>query len=320
MKNYKQDLEKNKRSDLHSSLWILIHFSFVFAPVFITATNIIEINPFFCWLWFGIFANGLINLMHEAAHRLLFRRRKSSDFFGKWILGPLLISDFEGYKKRHWVHHNKFGKKEDTKKTYLVNINKWNSLKFLIECLILKEGCKKFFSQFSSKEKKVSFSFRILFRFFLVHSIFLFLIIISNLFFSNMNFNELFISISTAYIFVYIYGLASLSVFFSTLRAIAEHQVNSLDDYKVDKIKDKGVLRNLKCNIMTKLIFGSYGFSEHATHHKFPSVPSYNLDKLTRSLIKEDSRLVAEKGYVEIICNLIFKNNSNQIEILNLKS
>ena len=69
---------------------------------------------------------------------------------------------------------------------------------------------------------------------------------------TNMNLNEVFISVFTAYIFVYLYGLASLSVFFSTLRAIAEHQVNN----KTDSKESKGVLRNLRCNIFTKLIFG----------------------------------------------------------------
>ena len=310
MENYKYFLEKNKRSDLYSLFWIFFHFTFVFSPVFIKATNIIEINFIFCWIWFGVFANGLINLMHEAAHRLLFKKKQNSDFFGKWILGPLLISDFEGYRKRHWIHHNKFGKAEDTKKTYLVNINRWNSLKFLIECLILKEGFKKFFSQFSRKTKNDFSSLKILLRFFLVQSIFLSLIIISSLFLSNMNLNEVFISVFTAYIFVYLYGLASLSVFFSTLRAIAEHQVNN----KTDSKESKGVLRNLRCNIFTKLIFGSYGFSEHATHHQFPSIPSYSLKKLTNKLAQDDSKFIADNGYINTIFKLIFNDNSNDIK------
>ena len=312
MENYKHFLEKNKRSDLYSLFWIFFHFSFVFSPVFIKATNIIEVNFIFCWIWFGVFANGLINLMHEAAHRLLFKKKQNSDFFGKWVLGPLLISDFEGYRKRHWVHHNKFGKEEDTKKTYLVNINKWNSLKFLIECLILKEGFKKFFSQFSTKTKtKKGFSsLKIILRFFLIQSIFLSLIIISSIFLSDMNLNEVLISVVTAYIFVYLYGLASLSVFFSTLRAIAEHQVYN----KIGSKEEKGVLRNLKCNMFTKLIFGSYGFSEHATHHQFPSIPSYSLEKLTNKLSQDDSDLIAYDGYISTIFKLIFNDSSNHVE------
>ena len=222
----------------------------------------------------------------------------------------MLISDFEGYRQRHWVHHNKFGKDEDTKKTYLVNINKWNSLKFLIECLILKEGFKKFFSQFSTETKKSFSSLNIILRFFLIQSIFLSLIIISSLVFSNMNLNEAFISVCTAYIFVYLYGLASLSVFFSTLRAIAEHQVCN----KTYSKKEKGVLRNLKCNIFTKLIFGSYGFSEHATHHQFPSIPSYSLEKLTSKLAQEDSNLIAYNGYINTIFKLILSDNPNHAE------
>ena len=316
MENYKHFFEKNKRSDLYSLLWVFFHLTFVFFPIFITATNIIEISFIFCWIWFGVFANGIINLMHEAAHRLLFKNKQSSDFFGKWILGPLLFTDFEGYRKRHWVHHNKFGKKEDTKKTYLVNINKWNSLKFFIECLLLKEGFIKFFSQLQLKEKKSFTSLKIILRLFLVQSVFLSLIITSGLLFSDMNLYEVFISVSTSYLFVYLYGLATLSLFFSTLRAIAEHQVNYINS----KEEDKGVLRNLKCNFLTKLVFGSYGFSEHATHHKFPSIPSYSLKKLTNELVKDDSELIAHNGYINIILELIFKDNSRKNLNLDIKS
>ena len=42
MENYKYFLEKNKRSDLNSLFWIFFHFTFVFSPVFIKATNIIK--------------------------------------------------------------------------------------------------------------------------------------------------------------------------------------------------------------------------------------------------------------------------------------
>ena len=131
-----------------------------------------------------------------------------------------------------------------------------------------------------------------------------------------MNLYEVFISVSTAYLFVYLYGLATLSLFFSTLRAIAEHQVN----YVNSKEEDKGVLRNLKCNFLTKLVFGSYGFSEHATHHKFPSIPSYSLKKLTNELVKDDSELIAHNGYINIILELIFKDNSRKNLNLDIKS
>ena len=45
---------------------------------------------------------------------------------------------------------------------------------------------------------------------------------------------EIILNLMLSYFFVYLYVLASLGVFFSSLRAIAEHQINEVDE-KEDK-------------------------------------------------------------------------------------
>ena len=99
---------------------------------------------------------------------------------------------------------------------------------------------------------------------------------------------------------IYIYGLASLGVFISILRAIAEHQVLESSSY----IVGRATLRNLQCNFLTRMIFGSYGFSEHATHHKYPSIPYYNLVLATNFFRRENKLLKYSSGYIQTLIQL----------------
>jgi len=58
-----------------------------------------------------------------------------------------------------------------------------------------------------------------------------------------------------AYGFVYIHGIAAVTVFAANLRAIAEHQIGG------DHAAHTGLaaLRNFSCNPMTRIFFGAYG-------------------------------------------------------------
>jgi fatty acid desaturase len=52
-------------------------------------------------------------LMHEAAHRLLFRNRKVNDFVGRWLLGFPSFTPIDAYRRGHMAHHrDEFGPDE----------------------------------------------------------------------------------------------------------------------------------------------------------------------------------------------------------------
>lgn len=52
-------------------------------------------------------------LMHEAAHRLLFRNRKINDFVGRWLLGFPSFTPIDSYRRGHMAHHREeFGPDE----------------------------------------------------------------------------------------------------------------------------------------------------------------------------------------------------------------
>jgi fatty acid desaturase len=52
-------------------------------------------------------------LMHEAAHRLLFRNRAVNDFVGRWLLGFPAFTPIDAYRRGHMAHHrDEFGPNE----------------------------------------------------------------------------------------------------------------------------------------------------------------------------------------------------------------
>jgi fatty acid desaturase len=52
-------------------------------------------------------------LMHEAAHRLLFRNKTANDVVGRWLLGYPAYVNTDGYRRVHMAHHrDEFGPDE----------------------------------------------------------------------------------------------------------------------------------------------------------------------------------------------------------------
>jgi len=53
------------------------------------------------------------SLMHEAAHRLLFKNKALNDWVGRWLLGYPSFTTTEGYRRVHMAHHREeFGPEE----------------------------------------------------------------------------------------------------------------------------------------------------------------------------------------------------------------
>ena len=53
------------------------------------------------------------SLMHEAAHRLLFKQRRLNDVVGRWLLGYPGFTTTDGYRRVHMAHHREeFGPDE----------------------------------------------------------------------------------------------------------------------------------------------------------------------------------------------------------------
>ncbi len=290
----------SKRSDAISLAVVAGHLTFVLAPIYLAAAVEPSAVLVGLWLWFGVSSHGLINLMHEAAHRLVFRRRKASDVLGRWVLGPLFIADFDAYRERHWIHHYKFGEDEDTKDTYLVNISRWGLLRLGLSCLALIEATRRFLIQMRSDpdhDIQARASRSAVIRVATAQFVFVATLVLVGTATSSWDLADGLVKSALAYLGVYAYGLGSLTAFVAALRAIAEHQRGGVGGVDVGR----AALRNLKCNLLTRLIFGAYGFAEHATHHQWPGLPSYRLEQATRVLAANDPRLAPHQGYMGVL-------------------
>jgi fatty acid desaturase len=51
-------------------------------------------------------AFALLNILgHEAAHRLLFNRKRVNDLVGRWLLAYVALNPFDAYRRAHMAHH-----------------------------------------------------------------------------------------------------------------------------------------------------------------------------------------------------------------------
>jgi len=287
------------RPDSVSLRIVASHILFVLLPVYLAATSPPTAILFLLYLWFGITMQGLLNLMHECAHYHVFQRRRGSDVLGQWILGPLMVADFDKYRRLHWAHHRNLGSDADPKYTYRVEILGWRLPFVLVTCLVGVEAFRKFiYQRGGDREVAASPSSRQwIVRTCLVHTVFGASLVAVAYGAGAGDIRAATLQGAVAYGFVYAYGMMSLTIFVATLRAIAEHQ----DSPDAPLAVGEAVLRNLKCGPWGRLILGCYGFAEHATHHWEPAIPYYHLERATENLADRDRQFAPRDTYVSVL-------------------
>lgn len=297
-----------KRSDIISLLIVTINIIFVLAPLFIGAS--IEPGPIYLGLslWFGVAMSSLLNLMHEAAHFHVFKGRHHSRLLGRYILSPLVVSNFDAYRKRHWLHHKHLGQAQDTKYTYLMNLSGVGLMMFFLRLLFLIEALKKFtyINRADNEQQNINKEYSVspLLPILAIHLVlFVGLFLTVRVSHSVTYIDSVFILL-WVYLVIYVYGLGAITMLVNALRSVAEHRIFYQD--KPEASSD-AALRNLKCTSLSRILFGAYGFGEHATHHAYPSIPYYHLGALTARCAQQDAMFQPSYGYFEICWKLIKK-------------
>jgi fatty acid desaturase len=103
-------LEKN---DFRAALSILFNWGLVllsFAAVAAWPNPLTIVAALFA---IGARQLGMAILMHDAAHRILFRSRALNDWAGNWLCAYPIWSDLTPYRPYHLQHHGKTGGAED---------------------------------------------------------------------------------------------------------------------------------------------------------------------------------------------------------------
>ncbi len=297
-----------RRSDALSVVCVGSHIALVFAPVFASAFAGPQWWWVLAWVFVGFGMNGLLNLMHESAHALVFRNKRPSEFLGRHVLAPLVFADFDGYKARHWQHHRCLGVEGETKDTYLIDIRGARILRLFVRCLCGIEALGKFTGQSTALVESQGQDVR---RHWLVRVAVTQGILISALLLTALggqrSLAEAVLSAAAAYGFVYLYALMSLTIFAAALRAIAEHQLHGESD-----VQGYAALRNFKCNFITRFLMGAYGFGEHETHHMHPGIPDYHLPAATARLAVEQTSLIPKSGYFTTLFRIIQTDDRRQ--------
>jgi fatty acid desaturase len=258
-------------------------------------------NTVICWALFGISMNGVLNLMHECAHYHVFRERRWSDRLGRSLIAPMVLADFDAYRRRHWDHHRFVGIEGETKNTYLIDIRGQQLFWFWCRCALMIEAVRKFVGQTGARTESGGESLPI-WRVVAFHLVFL-----TSLFAVSLEFNRssgvemAALCALVAYGVVFLYGLASVTVFMAALRAIAEH--HQYDDESAHR--GFAALRNFSCNTFSRFVMGCYGFGEHYTHHQIPGIPYYHLKAAALEAAQSDPAAMARKGYFQVLGEII---------------
>ena len=280
-------------------LIVAVHLLLVASPVYIAAAA----GPGWwtpaLWLLFGLSMNGLLNLMHECAHILVFTKREWSDALGRRVLSPLVFADFDGYRERHWAHHKVLGRDGETKDTYLIDIRRSRLLLLFARCLLMIEAVSTFFKH-APRSTTGAGQRAWLLNVGVFQTLFAGSLLLTARS-AHQSWQSSLVSAAVAYGVVYVYGLMSVTVLMASLRAIAEHQAvghGSATSGYAD-------LRNFSCNPFSRYLMGAYGFGEHYTHHRAPGIPYYNLQRATSQLSAAEQTLTPQSGYFSTLAKIV---------------
>lgn len=297
-----------KRSDSISLMVVAAHLSIVLLPVYVAAALGPGWNTVFCWAFLGAGMNGILNLMHECAHYHAFRERLWSDTLGRLLIGPMVFADFDSYRRRHWDHHRFVGVEGETKFTYLIDIRGKKLFWFWCRCALMIEAARKFAGQADSRRAADGGGWSI-WRVLVFHVMFLISLFVVSLAFNRPEGLETAaLSALVSYGVVFVYGLASLTVFMAALRAIAEHQQY---DHR-SAHQGYAALRNFSCNQLSRALMGCYGFGEHYTHHQIPGIPYYHLKAAALEAAESDPAAIATKGYFQVLGEIVAGPNARR--------
>lgn len=298
-----------KRPDIVSALRLAAHLGFVFLPVYLAAVVGPSLWLLPLWLWFGLAMHGVLNLMHEASHFHVFRTRAASDRLGHWLLGPLVASDFESYRQRHWDHHRFVGQANDTKDAYLLDLRGPRFAAFVLRCLLLQEAFEKFRSTRSegnaTREKPSNNSGKNtwMLRTLLVQALFGLSLLATAAAAHGSSGSTMWLNAALAWGAVYAYGMMGLTLCIASLRTLAEHGPGPEGEPGATTT-GRARMRNMRCGPVGRFLMGSYGFAEHATHHRYPAIPAYQLPTQTAGLVASGAAdFTAHLSYFERLRN-----------------
>ncbi len=295
-----------KKNDLIAFGEILIHYTWIaiaFALVYFFANPITIVVSLFI---LGGKQLSCAILMHDTGHKSVFKNQKLNDFIGQWFGAYPIFNNMKPYRAYHFEHHNLTGLEDDPDllltrgyptssksmlRKFLRDFTGITGIKAFIGLTLINFG----FFEYNMggkiiripKEKRSISYHASCFKNNLLGPIIANLIMFMLLWF-----------IASPWLYL-LWVIAYLTTFQFCIRvrSIAEHSVveDATDPYKNT--------RTTKANWLEKMLFAPYHVNYHVEHHMLMSVPSYNLPKMHKTLLKKGfyEKGVLANGYWSVI-------------------
>ena len=282
--------ELAKRSDLWGA-WLTLHVWAVIIGAM--ALFIVFPNPLtfiLAFLLIGSRQHGLSILVHDAAHRALFKTKALNEFVGKYLLGAPYGGDLEGYRKYHLKHHRhaqtdldpdlplslKFPvSKASLRRKLFRDMTGQTYLRLRLATLKMKKGEAPIIEGSDAFQKSSPWPYLI----------------------SNALIFGVFAAIGQWWVYIALWLLPSWTWFFVVLRLrnITEHAMTTFDDNPLTHA------RTTYTNILEKIFFGPYWVNYHVEHHAYMYVPCYRLKALHKEMIGHHDKMEIKHSYASVL-------------------
>ena len=208
----------------------------------------------------------LLALMHESAHRLLFRNKNANDFVGRWILGYPAFVNTDGYRFVHMAHHREeFGPNEPDIPLYanypIISRSFWRKM---FRDASGRTGVRLLREQLRALWRGASPSRTAQMR---IVAIQLALFIACSVFVSPL-----------LYVGLWLGPYLTVWRVMNRLRSIAEHGgLNASDDRRV-------TTHSVRQHLLPTFFFVPFGLGWHLAHHTDPGIPFRSLPRYHREM------------------------------------
>lgn len=222
-------------------------------------------------------ALGIIS--HDLVHYRFIKNRKYSDVFGNLFLCWPLFFTLEGYRAQHLRHHSKLNTSEDPDFIRRVGLLEWTFpmsplsfygmlLKDLTGLNVLQYPAKIFKVKTNNKKIKIENDYLNLKY---IASMVLFYAILVGLLTAQEGW--------TLFLLYWVVPIATSLKVIKRIRAFAEHF--AVPDGNYDE-----VTRTTLSSGLERYLIGAHNVGYHTEHHRFASVPWYNLEQLHEIALK----------------------------------
>jgi fatty acid desaturase len=218
------------------------------------------------------------SLMHEAAHRLLFSRKKINDFVGNWLLGFPTMTSTPAYRRVHMAHHREeFGPEEPDIPLYAnYPVSKASVRRKLIRDATGQTGIKLLSAQMRGLQSPDTRVRRTLFKMLTVQVVILALCIIAGY--------------PLVYFFMWVLPYLTVWRVINRLRSIAEHGGLRADSDR------RITTHSVRQSALARFFLVPFNLGWHLAHHVDAGVPFRHLPAYHRHL-RDAGYVTAEIEY-----------------------